>query len=86
MMRLLVNILEISKIESGKMPVAHEPITLAAVADEVAEEYGAVAERTGRRLGRACAAGDARNPRRRDYACARTTRMSCGTEDTSTLR
>jgi signal transduction histidine kinase len=50
MMRLLLNLLEIRKIESGKMPVAHEPITLAAVAEEVAEEYAAVAEQTGRRL------------------------------------
>jgi signal transduction histidine kinase len=50
MMRLLQNLLEISKIESGEMPVAHEPVTLAAVAEEVAEEYAAVAEQTGRRL------------------------------------
>ena len=50
MMRLLLNLLEISKIESGKMPAAHEPVTLAAVAEEVAEEYAAVAEQTGRRL------------------------------------
>jgi signal transduction histidine kinase len=50
MMRLLLNLLDIRKIESGKMPVAHEPITLAAVAEEVAEEYAAVAEQTGRRL------------------------------------
>jgi signal transduction histidine kinase len=50
MMRLLLNLLEISKIESGRMPVAYEPITLAAVADEVAEECTAVAEQMGRRL------------------------------------
>jgi signal transduction histidine kinase len=50
MMRLLLNILEIAKIESGKMPVAHEPIRLATVAGEVAEEYRAVAEQGSRRL------------------------------------
>jgi len=49
-MRLLLNLLEIGKIESGQMPAAHEPVTLAAVAEEVAEEYAAVAEQTGRRL------------------------------------
>jgi signal transduction histidine kinase len=50
MMRLLLNLLEISKIESGRMPVAYEPITLAAVADEVGEECAAVAEQTGRQV------------------------------------
>lgn len=50
MMRLLLNLLEISKIESGRMPVAYEPITLVAVADEVAEECAAVAEQMGRHV------------------------------------
>jgi len=50
MMRLIQNLLEISKIEEGKMPVAREPIVLAAVADEVAAEYAPVAEQMGRRL------------------------------------
>ncbi len=50
MMRLIQNLLEISKIEEGKMPVAREPIVLAEVADEVAREYQPVAEQAGRRL------------------------------------
>jgi signal transduction histidine kinase len=50
MMRLIQNLLEISKIEEGKMPVAHEPIVLAEVADEVVREYTPVAEQAGRRL------------------------------------
>jgi signal transduction histidine kinase len=50
MMRLIQNLLEISKIEEGKMPVAREPIVLAEVADEVGAEYLPVAEQTGRRL------------------------------------
>jgi signal transduction histidine kinase len=50
MMRLIQNLLEISKIEEGKMPVAREPIVLAEVADEVAREYQPVAEQAGRTL------------------------------------
>jgi signal transduction histidine kinase len=50
MMRLIQNLLEISKIEEGKMPVAREPVVLAELADEVGREYGSVAEQTGRRL------------------------------------
>jgi signal transduction histidine kinase len=50
MMRLIQNLLEISKIEEGKMPVAHEPIVLAEVVDEVLREYAPVAEQAGRRL------------------------------------
>jgi signal transduction histidine kinase len=50
MMRLIQNLLEISKIEEGKMPVAREPIVLAEVVDEVTREYGPVAEQAGRRL------------------------------------
>src|SRR5262245_1439836 len=38
MMRLIQNLLEISKIEEGKMPVLREPVSLAEVADEVVEE------------------------------------------------
>jgi signal transduction histidine kinase len=51
MMRLIQNLLEISKIEEGKMPVSREPIVLAEVVDEVAAEYLPVAEQAGRRLG-----------------------------------
>jgi signal transduction histidine kinase len=50
MMRLIQNLLEISKIEEGKMPVAREPIVLAEVVDEVTREYAPVAEQAGRRL------------------------------------
>jgi signal transduction histidine kinase len=50
MMRLIQNLLEISKIEEGKMPVAREPVVLAEVADEVAREYQPVAEQAGRIL------------------------------------
>jgi signal transduction histidine kinase len=50
MMRLIQNLLEISKIEEGKMPVAREPVVVAEVADEVAREYAPVAEQAGRRL------------------------------------
>jgi len=51
MMRLIQNLLEISKLEEGKMPVTREAIVLAELADEVAREYGSVAEQAGRRLG-----------------------------------
>jgi signal transduction histidine kinase len=44
MMRLIQNLLEISKLEEGKMSVVREPVTLAELADEVVEEYAAVAE------------------------------------------
>jgi signal transduction histidine kinase len=50
MMRLIQNLLEISKIEEEKMPVLREPIVLAELVDEVAHEYAPVAEQTGRRL------------------------------------
>jgi signal transduction histidine kinase len=50
MMRLIQNLLEISKIEEGKMPVAREAIVLADVVDEVVHEYRPVAEQAGRRL------------------------------------
>src|SRR5262249_34563094 len=44
MMRLIQNLLEISKIEEGKMPVVREPVSLAELAEEVVGEYAAVAE------------------------------------------
>jgi signal transduction histidine kinase len=44
MMRLIQNLLEIAKIEEEKMPVVREPVSLAELADEVVEEYAAVAE------------------------------------------
>jgi signal transduction histidine kinase len=50
MMRLIQNLLEISKIEEGKMPVAAEPIVLAELVDEVVAEYAPVAEQTARHL------------------------------------
>jgi signal transduction histidine kinase len=50
MMRLIQNLLEISKIEEGKMPVAEEPIVLAELVDEVVAEYAPVAEQTARHL------------------------------------
>src|SRR5215831_12842556 len=50
MMRLIQNLLEISKIEEGTMPDALEPIVLAEVVDEVVREYAPVAEQAGRRL------------------------------------
>jgi signal transduction histidine kinase len=50
MMRLIQNLLEISKMEEGNMPVARERIVLAEVADEVAREYQPVAEEAGRVL------------------------------------
>jgi signal transduction histidine kinase len=37
-------------MEEGKMPVAHEPIVLGDVVDEVVHEYGPVAEQAGRKL------------------------------------
>jgi PAS domain S-box-containing protein len=50
MMRLIQNLLEIAKIEEGKMPVAREPIVLADVVREVAAEYLPLAEEAGKRL------------------------------------
>jgi protein-histidine pros-kinase len=51
MMRLIQNLLEITKIEEGKMPIAREPVMLAEIVDEVRREYAPVAEQTVRRLG-----------------------------------
>jgi protein-histidine pros-kinase len=50
MMRLIQNLLEISKIEEGKMPIAREPVALAEIVSEVRREYAPVAEQTARRL------------------------------------
>ncbi len=50
MMRLIQNLLEIGKIEEGRMPVAREPVVPAEVVDEVAAEYAPVAEQAARRL------------------------------------
>jgi signal transduction histidine kinase len=50
MMHLIENLLEISKLKEGKMPVSLGPIVLAEVVDEVTAEYGPVAQQTGRRL------------------------------------
>jgi signal transduction histidine kinase len=46
MMRLLQNLLEIRKLEEGKMPVVPEPIALRDVVDEILAEYAAVAGET----------------------------------------
>ncbi len=48
MMRLIQNLLEISKIEEGRMPVARELVELRPLAEEVAVEYAPVAEQAGR--------------------------------------
>ena len=50
MIRLIQNLLEISALEEGKMPVRPGPIVLAEIVDEVVAEYGPVAEQMGRRL------------------------------------
>jgi PAS domain S-box-containing protein len=50
MTRLIQNLLEISKIEDGKMPVAREAVVLADLVAEVTQEYGSVAEEVGRDL------------------------------------
>lgn len=50
MMRLIQNLLEITKIEEGKLEVAHEPVALGALAAEVAREYAPVAEQAARTL------------------------------------
>jgi signal transduction histidine kinase len=50
MMRLIQNLLEISKIEEGKMPITIEPVVLAELADEVLAEHRILATQAGRRL------------------------------------
>lgn len=50
MNRLIQNLLEISKIEEGKMPIAREILPLAEVAAEVVQEYAPYAQQMARRL------------------------------------
>ncbi len=50
MMRLIQNLLEISKIEEGKMPITMEAVVLAEVVDEVMPEHEALAAQAGRRI------------------------------------
>lgn len=50
MMRLIQNILEIAKLEEGKMPVECQPVVLAELTDEVLAEYQTVAEDGGRTI------------------------------------
>jgi PAS domain S-box-containing protein len=50
MTRLIQNVLEIGKLEEGKLPVSPAPIVLAELVDEVVIEYGPMAEQTGHRL------------------------------------
>jgi signal transduction histidine kinase len=50
MMRLIQNLLEIAKIEEGKMPITIEPVLLAELVDEVLPEHVAVAAQAGRTL------------------------------------
>jgi len=50
MMRLIQNLLEISKIEEGKMPVVREPIVLHELVAEVLADYQPVAEQAGRTI------------------------------------
>ncbi|HLK12345.1 MAG TPA: PAS domain-containing sensor histidine kinase [Candidatus Binatia bacterium] len=50
LLRLAGNILEIAKIEAGEMPVANEPVAIADLIDEVATEYGPMAEEVDRRI------------------------------------
>jgi signal transduction histidine kinase len=50
LLRLIANVLEIGKIEAGRMPVTLEPIVLAELVDEIAAEYDPVASEVGRRL------------------------------------
>ena len=50
MMRLIQNLLEIAKIEEGKMPVEYGVVSIRELSDELKREYGPVAEQTGREL------------------------------------
>jgi PAS domain S-box-containing protein len=50
MMRLIQNVLEISKMEEGKMPVVREPVALGEIFEQVVREYTPVAEQTGKSL------------------------------------
>jgi signal transduction histidine kinase len=44
MMRLIQNLLDVSRLEEGKMPVVREAVRVGQVVDEVAGDYAAVAE------------------------------------------
>jgi signal transduction histidine kinase len=50
MMRLIQNLLEISKIEEGKMPITIEAVVLAELVDEVLPEHDLLAKQAGRTL------------------------------------
>ena len=50
MMRLIQNLLEITKIEEGKLSVERESVALAEVVEEVGREYALAAEQAGRAL------------------------------------
>jgi signal transduction histidine kinase len=50
MMRLIQNLLEIARIEEGKMPVEHGVLSVHELAAEVHREYAPVAEQSGRVL------------------------------------
>lgn len=50
MMRLIQNLLEIAKIEEGKMPIEYGVVSVHDLAAELKREYGPVAEQTGRVL------------------------------------
>jgi signal transduction histidine kinase len=48
MMRLIQNLLELAKIEEGKMPVTRERVVLAELVDEVVREYASMSAQAGR--------------------------------------
>lgn len=50
MMRLIENLLEIAKIEEGKMPITREKVVVLEVVDEVAREYASMSTHAGRPL------------------------------------
>ena len=50
LMRLIQNLLEIGKLEEGKMPMSPEPVVVGALAAEVADECRPIAEEAGKRL------------------------------------
>lgn len=50
MMRLIQNLLEIAKIEEGKLPVEYGVVSVHELADELQREYGPLAQQNGRVL------------------------------------
>lgn len=50
MMRLIQNLLEIAKIEEGKLPVEYGVVSVRELADELQREYGPLAQQNGRVL------------------------------------